>query len=151
MSFCSASADQNHKAIANFLPGLQKILSYCFIRLRKRLKKGYSKRFILIEVKGTTCFCSRSIWKKVNSFGRRSNKQACLPLAGVAALVAVVMNLLYKSREENEVLTFWCFCVKTKAHKDVYGKQTMLFVTLFCLDSYWKASVNYVIKSYLIT
>jgi len=43
----------------------------------------------------------------VNSVGRRSNKQAYLPLAGVAALVAVVMNLLYKSREENEVLTFW--------------------------------------------
>ncbi len=54
-------APQNHKAIANFLPGFQKIFSYCFIRLRKRLKKGFSKRFILIEVKGTTCFCSRSI------------------------------------------------------------------------------------------
>jgi hypothetical protein len=25
MSFCSAFAEQNHKAIANFLPGLQKI------------------------------------------------------------------------------------------------------------------------------
>jgi hypothetical protein len=55
----------------------------------------------------------------VNSLGWRSNKQACLPLAGAAALVAVVMNLLYKSREQNEVLTFWCFCVKTKAHKIV--------------------------------
>jgi len=36
-------------------------------------------------------------------------QQASLPLAGGAALVAVVMNLLYKSREENEVLTF-CVC-----------------------------------------
>jgi len=36
-------ASQNHKAIANFLPGLQKIFSYCFIRLRKRLKKGIQK------------------------------------------------------------------------------------------------------------
>jgi len=26
-----------------------------------------------------TCFCFRSIWKKVNSVGLRSNKQACLP------------------------------------------------------------------------
>jgi len=43
----------------------------------------------------------------VNSVGWRSNKQACLPLAGGAALVAVVMNLLHKSREQNEVLTFW--------------------------------------------
>ena len=53
----------------------------------------------------------------------------------MAALVAVVMNLLYKSREENEVLTFWLSscpegnvilslskgvegCVKTKARKN---------------------------------
>jgi len=49
-------APQNHKAIANFLPGLQKILSYCFIRLRKRLKKGYSKRFILNRSKGNDLF-----------------------------------------------------------------------------------------------
>jgi len=28
-----------------------------------------------------------------------TSKPACLPLAGGAALVAVVMNLLYKSRE----------------------------------------------------
>jgi len=38
--------------------------------------------------------------------------------ASVAALVAVGMRLSYKSREENEVLTFWCFCVKTKARKN---------------------------------
>jgi len=37
--------------------------------------------------------------------------------ASVATLVAVVMNLSCKSRKENEVLTFWCFCVKTKARK----------------------------------
>ena len=67
--FAPLFADQNQKAIANFLPGFQKFLSYCFIRLRKRLKKGIQKAFILIEVKGTTCFCSRSICRKVNSLG----------------------------------------------------------------------------------
>jgi len=54
MSFCSALAEQNHKAIANFLPRFQKIFSYCFIRLRKRLKKG-----ILAEIKEMTCFCGK--------------------------------------------------------------------------------------------
>jgi len=36
--------------------------------------------------------------------------------ASAAFLVAVEKRLSYKSREQKEALTFWCFCVKTKAH-----------------------------------